>query len=195
MIFAKTKFADAFVVELGKHEDARGFFARAWCDHEFAAQDINAQWVQANLAYSKVKGTLRGLHYQAAPYQEAKLMRCIRGAIYDVILDLRPESPTYKQWLGVVLTAENRKALYVPEGFAPGYQTLMNDSEVFYPVSQFYTPGSEQGIRWNDPAFGIQWPLTEGLVISEKDQNWPDYMDEPSTCPGSETSNGRTSSR
>ena len=188
MIFVKTKFADAFVVELEKHEDERGFFARAWCDCEFAAHNLNAQWVQANLAYSKAKGTLRGLHYQVAPYQEAKLMRCIRGAIYDVILDVRPESPTFKQWLGVVLTADNHKALYVPQGFAHGYQTLTDDSEVFYPVSQFYTPGSERGIRWNDPTFAIQWPLTEGLVISEKDQNWPDYAGAPSPHAESEAS-------
>jgi dTDP-4-dehydrorhamnose 3,5-epimerase len=195
MIFTETKFVDAFVVELEKHEDERGFFARAWCDREFAAQRLNTQWVQANLAYSKTKGTLRGLHYQAAPYQEAKLMRCIRGAIYDVILDLRPESPTYKQWLGVVLTADNQKALYVPEGFAHGYQTLVDDCEVFYPVSQFYTPGSERGVRWNDPAFAIRWPLTEGLVISDKDQNWPDYSGRPSTHAGIEASGGRVSSQ
>jgi dTDP-4-dehydrorhamnose 3,5-epimerase len=115
------------------------------------------------------------MHYQVAPYAETKLMRCIRGAMYDVILDLRPESPTFKQWAGVELTAANRCALYVPEGFAHGYLTLADHTEAFYPVSQFYTPGAEGGVRWNDPAFGIAWPITEGLILSDKDQNWPDY--------------------
>jgi dTDP-4-dehydrorhamnose 3,5-epimerase len=175
MIFSPTKLQDAIIVDLQKHEDSRGFFARAWCANEFQEQGLSLEWVQANLAYSALKGTLRGMHYQAAPYGEAKLMRCIRGAIYDVIVDLRPGSPTYMQWLGVELTADNRRALYVPKGFAHGYQTLVDDTEVFYPVSQFYTPGSERGVRWNDPAFSIEWPLTDGLILSEKDKNWPDY--------------------
>jgi dTDP-4-dehydrorhamnose 3,5-epimerase len=132
-------------------------------------------WVQANLSLSERRGTLRGLHYQVAPYQEAKLMRCVRGGIYDVIVDLRPESPTYKQWLSVELTADNRKALYIPEGFAHGYQTLADNTEVLYPVSQFYTPGAERGIRWNDPTFAIEWPTTETLILSEKDKCWPDF--------------------
>lgn len=175
MIFTETKLPGAFIVELETRGDERGFFARAWCKKEFAEQGINLDWVQANLAHTKQGGTLRGLHYQIAPYEEAKLMRCIRGAIYDVIVDLRPGSPTYKQWLGVELTADNRKALYIPEGFAHGYQTLVDDTEVFYLVSQFYTPGSEQGIRYNDPAFGIEWPL-EVQVISDKDKSWSDYL-------------------
>jgi dTDP-4-dehydrorhamnose 3,5-epimerase len=175
MIFGTTKLQDAYIIDLQKHGDDRGFFARAWCENEFQEHGLRPEWVQANLAYSARKGTLRGLHYQAAPYGEAKLIRCIRGAIYDVIVDLRPDSPTYMGWLGMELSADNRRALYVPEGFAHGYQTLMDDTEVFYPVSQFYTPGAERGVRWNDPAFSIEWPLTEGLTLSEKDKNWPDF--------------------
>jgi len=176
MIFTETKLQGAFIIDLQKHEDKRGFFARAWCQNEFQEHNIDWQPVQANLAYTESKGTLRGLHYQAAPYGEAKLLRCIRGAMYDVILDLRPESATFKQWLGVELSAENGRALYVPEGFAHGYLTLEDHTEAFYPVSQFYTPGAEQGIRWNDPAFGIDWPIKENLVLSDKDRSWPDYI-------------------
>jgi dTDP-4-dehydrorhamnose 3,5-epimerase len=176
MIFTETKLKGAFIVEIETIGDARGFFARAWCENEFEAHGLNVCWVQANIAFSKQKGTLRGLHYQIAPYEEAKLMRCTRGAIYDVIVDLRPESPTYLQWLGVELTADNHKALYVPEGCAHGYQTLMDDTETFYPVSQFYSPGFEHGVRWDDPAFGIEWPETEEWIISAKDRSWPDYL-------------------
>ena len=165
----------AYIIDLQKHEDNRGFFARAWCENEFKDHGIQATWVQANLAYSEHVGTLRGMHYQAAPYGEAKLMRCIRGAMYDVILDLRPESPTFTHWLGVELGADNQRALYVPEGFAHGYLTLKDHTEAFYPVSQFYTPGAEGGVRWNDPAFGIDWPISEHLILSDKDRNWPDF--------------------
>jgi len=174
MIFTETKLPGAFIIELEKRGDDRGFFARAWCKQEFEDHGLHSNWVQANLASTKKYGTLRGLHYQVAPYQETKLMRCIRGAIYDVIVDLRPESATYKQWLGVELTADNRKMLYIPEGFAHGYQALVDDAETFYFASQFYTPGSEQGVRYNDPAFGIEWPL-EIRVISDKDKSWSDY--------------------
>jgi len=176
MIFEKTALAGAFIIEIEKREDERGFFARAWCQEEFEAHGLNTRWVQANLAFSKKKGTLRGLHFQIAPYEEIKLMRCTRGAIFDVILDLRPESPTYKQWFGVELTADNHRMLYVPGGFAHGYQSLVVDTEVFYPVSQFYVPRAEQGVRWNDPAFAIEWPLTKNLILSEKDKSWPDYV-------------------
>jgi dTDP-4-dehydrorhamnose 3,5-epimerase len=170
-----TPLQGATLVELQKHEDSRGFFARAWCQNEFEEQGLSMQCVQANLAYSERRGTLRGMHYQVAPYAEAKLMRCIGGAMYDVIIDLRPDSPTFKHWAGVELSAANRRALYVPEGFAHGYLTLEDHTEAFYPVSQFYTPGAEGGVRWNDPAFGIEWPITEGLILSDKDRNWPDY--------------------
>jgi dTDP-4-dehydrorhamnose 3,5-epimerase len=175
MIFAETKLPGAFIIELEKREDERGFFARAWCKKEFEAHGLNSDWVQANLAFSKRRGTLRGLHYQIAPYEEAKLMRCIRGAIYDVIIDLRPESPTYKRWLGVELTADNHKMLYVPEGFAHGYQTLMDNTETFYQASQFYSPESERGLRYDDPAFAIEWPI-DVQVISDKDKSWSDYL-------------------
>jgi len=174
MIFIETNLLDAYIIEIEKREDERGFFARAWCKKEFEGHGINSDWVQANLGFSKKRGTLRGLHYQIVPYQEAKLMRCIKGAIFDVIIDVRPESPTYKRWLGVELTADNHKMLYIPAGFAHGYLSLVDNIETFYQVSQFYTPGAEQGIRWNDPAFGIEWPL-EAQVISDKDKSWPDY--------------------
>jgi dTDP-4-dehydrorhamnose 3,5-epimerase len=134
-------------------------------------------FVQANVTFSPKKGTLRGLHYQIAPHEEIKLVRCTRGAIYDVIVDLRPESPTYKQWLGTELTADHRKMIYIPGGFAHGYQILMDDTEVFYQVAQFYAPEYERGMRWDDPAFGIEWPL-EVQVISDKDKSWPDYSSE-----------------
>jgi len=176
MIFTETELKDAFIIDIEKREDERGFFARAWCQMELEAHGLSSHWVQANLAFSKRKGTLRGLHYQIVPYEEAKLMRCIRGAIYDVIIDLRPESPTYKQWLGVELTADNHRMLYVPEGFAHGYQSLVDDTEAFYPVSQFHTPGSERGVRWDDPAFAIEWPVTKNLILSDKDKSWPDCL-------------------
>lgn len=175
MIFTETHLKDAYIIDLKKIEDDRGFFARAYCQKEFAEHGIELNWAQANLANSKKRGTLRGLHFQKAPYAEAKLMRCIRGAIYDVIVDLRPDSPSYMQWLGVELTAENRRALFVPEGFAHGYLVLEDDSDTFYPTSQFYTPDAEAGVRWNDPAFGIEWPFTDDLIITDKDQSWPDY--------------------
>lgn len=175
MIFTETKLRGAYIIEIERLGDERGFFARAWCQKEFEARGLKANWVQANLAFSEKRGTLRGLHYQIAPYEEAKLMRCIRGAIYDVIVDLRPESRTYKQWFSVELTADNHKMLYVPEGFAHGYQTLVDNSETYYPVSQFYSPGFERGVRWDDPAFGIEWPYVEDMIISDKDRSWSDF--------------------
>ena len=174
MIFEETKLAGAFIIKLEKLEDERGFFARAWCQKEFDDMGINSRIVQANLSYNEKKGTLRGMHYQVSPYQEAKLVRCFRGAIYDVIVDLRSDSPTYKEWIGVELSAQNRQVLFVPEGFAHGFQTLENQTEVFYQVSEFYTPGAEKGARYNDPAIGIEWPLPVS-VISEKDAGWADY--------------------
>ncbi len=176
MIFKETKLKGAFVIEIEKREDERGFFARIWCQQEFAEHGLNFSLAQANIGFSRKKGTLRGLHYQVAPHQEAKLVRCTAGAIYDVMIDLRPASLTYQQWFGIELTADNHRMLYVPEGFAHGYQTLADDTEVFYPVSQFYAPGAERGVRYNDPTFEIEWPL-EVQVISEKDKNWPNYID------------------
>jgi dTDP-4-dehydrorhamnose 3,5-epimerase len=173
--FCTTTLKDSFLVELEPREDERGFFARAWCEREFEAHGLNPGLVQANLSYNRHRGTIRGLHYQVPPYAEAKLVRCIRGAIYDVIVDLREKSPTFLQWLGVTLSAANRQMLYVPEGFGHGFQTLEDDSEVFYQVTQFYTPGAERGARWDDPAFGIKWPETARRIISMKDLGWPPF--------------------
>jgi dTDP-4-dehydrorhamnose 3,5-epimerase len=174
MIFTETEIPGAVLIDLEPHGDSRGFFARAWSADEFEARGLSISFVQANVSLSAQRGTLRGLHYQVAPHQEAKLVRCTRGAIHDVVVDLRPESPTYRRWIGVELSAENRRMLYVPEGCAHGYQTLTDDAEVFYPVTARYAPESERGLRFDDAAFGIDWAL-EVSVISEKDRSWPDY--------------------
>ncbi len=175
MIFTKTKLQGAIIIEIEKKGDDRGFFARAWCRKEFEAYGLAFNPVQANIAFSKTKGILRGMHYQIAPYEEAKLIRCIRGVIYDVIIDLRPDSSTYRKWIGVELGADNYKMLYVPKGFAHGYQTLVDNTEVFYQVSQFYSPKSERGVRWDDPAFGIKWPEIGNCIVSTKDECWANY--------------------
>lgn len=174
MLFTETCLKGAFLIEPERHEDERGFFARTWCRHEFAAHGLNAELVQCNVSYNRRKGTLRGMHYQRAPYAEAKLVRCTRGAIYDVIIDLRPDSPTRLQWLAVRLTAEDGRMLTIPEGFAHGFQTLEDDTEVFYQMSAFYAPEAAAGIRWNDPYFGISWPLADP-ILSEKDRAYPDF--------------------
>jgi dTDP-4-dehydrorhamnose 3,5-epimerase len=171
--FLETELAGAFIIELQPRVDERGFFARAWCTREFEAHGLQARMVQANLSANRSRGTLRGLHHQLAPFGEAKLVRCIRGAIYDVIVDLRPESRTHLKWIGVELTADNHRMLYVPEEFAHGFQSLVDDTEVFYQVSQFYTPEAERGIRWDDPVLGITWPHAEHRFVSEKDRAWP----------------------
>lgn len=175
MIFEETPLAGAYIVRLQRIEDDRGFFARTFCEREFAAKDLTTRMVQSNTALTRKAGTLRGLHYQTPPHAEAKLVRCIRGAIYDVMADVRPGSPTFRSWFGVELTAENRTMVYMPEGMAHGYLALADESELFYQVSAFYTPGAEKGIRWNDPAFGIEWPQVSELIISEKDRGWPDF--------------------
>jgi dTDP-4-dehydrorhamnose 3,5-epimerase len=172
MIFKELDLKGVFVIEPEKKEDNRGFFARTFCSEEFRKRGLNDRVVQCNLSYSKKAGTLRGMHYQAAPFAEAKLIRCTYGAIYDVMIDLRPESPTYKKWTGIKVNATHRQLLYIPEGFAHGFQTLVNHTEIFYQVSAPFMPEAERGIRWNDPAFGIQWPLTVS-VISGKDQVHP----------------------
>jgi dTDP-4-dehydrorhamnose 3,5-epimerase len=174
MIFTETKLKGAFILEIKKMEDERGFFGRSWCARELEEHGLNANARQANVSYNKVKGTLRGMHFQRAPHQETKLVRCTKGAICDVIIDLRPASPTYKQWIGVELTADNYKMLYVPEDFAHGFITLEDDTEVTYQVTQFYTPGAEGGIRWNDPTFNIEWPIAP-TVVSGKDAVWADF--------------------
>jgi dTDP-4-dehydrorhamnose 3,5-epimerase len=175
MIFTETELKGAFIIELELRRDDRGFFARTWCKREFEEHGLVSNIAQSNCSFSKKAGTLRGMHYQAAPFEETKTIRCIRGAIYDVIIDLRPTSSTYKQWVAVELTEDNYKMLYVPKGFAHGFQTLTEDVEVIYHVSQFYSPESERGVRWNDPQFGIKWPDLSVRVMSEKDRNWPDY--------------------
>lgn len=174
MIFSETQLKGAYLIALEKREDSRGFFARGWCQREFEDHQLTARIVQSNISLSWTKGTLRGMHYQVAPYAEAKVVRCTRGAIFDVIIDLRPESATYRRWLGVELTADNYRMLFVPEGFAHGFLTLEDHTEVTYHVSQFYTPEAERGVRWNDPAFNIRWPAPV-VVISDKDSRWPDY--------------------
>jgi dTDP-4-dehydrorhamnose 3,5-epimerase len=174
MIFRELQLNGAYIIELETIEDERGFFARVFCEREFETYGLNGRFVQCNVSFNKKRGTLRGMHYQIAPDEEAKLIRCTRGAIYDVIIDLRPESTTYLEWVAAELTATNGKMLYVPGDFAHGYQTLVHDTEVCYPVSQFYSPESVRGIRCNDPAFDISWP-TEVQVISDKDANWSDF--------------------
>jgi dTDP-4-dehydrorhamnose 3,5-epimerase len=173
MIFRETALKDAYVVDLEKREDVRGFFARAWCGKEFEKHGLIPRVVQANTSFNKKKGTMRGMHYQIAPHAETKAIRCLKGAIFDVIIDLRPDSPSYKKWFGVELTAENRTMLYVPEQFAHGFITLEDNTEVFYLVSEYYAPDCERGIRYDDPAFGIAWPA-QIEAISEKDKTWPD---------------------
>lgn len=174
MIFMETKIKGAFVIELERLEDDRGFFARSWCQEEFRAYGLTPELAQCNISFNKKKGTLRGMHYQVAPHKEAKLVRCTMGAIYDVIIDLRPKSPTFKQWVAVTLTAENYKMLYVPEGFAHGFQTLEDKTEVFYQMTAFYVRESARGVRWDDSLFGIEWP-DDDRMISAKDQQYPDF--------------------
>ena len=173
MKFYKAQLEGSYIIELDKLEDDRGFFARTWCQKELREHGLAARVAQANVSFNANAGTLRGMHYQVAPYEETKLIRCTRGSLYDVIIDLRRDSPTYKQWMGVELTEKNYKMLYVPAHFAHGFVTLEDDTEVIYFVSEFYTPGAERGLRWNDPEFGITWPR-QVQVISEKDANWPD---------------------
>jgi dTDP-4-dehydrorhamnose 3,5-epimerase len=176
VIFTETDLPGAYAIDIDPRRDERGFFARAWCAEEFAQHDLVTRVAQANVSYNAHRGTLRGMHYQVPPHEEVKIVRCTRGAIYDVIVDLRPSSPTYRRWIGVELTAENRRMLYVPEGFAHGFQTLEDDTETFYQVSEFYAPGAERGLRWDDPAFGVEWPLPESPILSDKDRGWPDYQ-------------------
>ena len=172
MIFTETALKGAFVVDPEPVKDDRGLFARIWCQQEFAAQGLGTNWVQGSISFNNLKGTLRGMHYQEDPYEEVKLVRCTMGAIYDVIVDLRPTSPTYCQYIGVTLSAENRLAIYIPKQFAHGFLTVQDKSEVSYHMSEFYAPASARGFRWDDPAFGIQWPDVIS-VISEKDRSWP----------------------
>jgi len=174
MIFTKTVLKDAMIVDIEPKEDDRGFFARSWCRKEFEAHGLNPNLAQCNIAFNPKKGTLRGMHLQVKPFEETKLVRCTRGSLSDVIVDLRPDSPTYKKHLSAVLTSENRRMLYVPEGFAHGFLTLEDATEVSYQISEFYVPESQRGFRWNDPAFAIAWPA-EVRFISDRDRGYPDF--------------------
>jgi dTDP-4-dehydrorhamnose 3,5-epimerase len=174
MIFRPTAIPDAWIVEPERHADSRGFFARAWCAAEFRAHGLSADLAQLSISHNVRRGTLRGLHYQAAPHQEAKLVRCTRGAVFDVVLDLRPASPTFTRHIAVQLDAENRLGLYVPEGCAHGFQTLTDDTEVLYQISVGYVPEAARGVRWDDPAFAIPWPPAE-RIMADRDRLYPDF--------------------
>lgn len=180
MIFTETILKGAFVIEPEPIRDERGMFARTWCQKEFEAQGLNATWVQNNISVNTRKGTFRGMHYQLAPHEEVKLVQCTMGAIYDVIVDLRPASPTYCQQVSIVLSAENRLILYIPAKFAHGFLTLQDKTEVFYHMSEFHTPGFSRGFRWDDSAFHIEWP--EAIAaMSEKDSSWPSFVPDRGT--------------
>ena len=175
MIFTKTAIPGAFIIEPERIEDDRGFFARTWCEREVKAHGLATRWAQSSISYNKRRGTLRGLHYQAPPHEEAKLVRCTMGAIYDVAVDLRRDSPAFKQHVAVTLSSQNRTMLYIPEGCAHGFQTLEDETEVSYQISQFYSPEHGRGVRWDDPAFGIPWPPAERIMIA-RDRDYPDFV-------------------
>jgi dTDP-4-dehydrorhamnose 3,5-epimerase len=182
MIFTTTQLDDAWLIDLEPREDERGFFARIWCRQELAAQGLDTEIAQESLSFNRHRGTVRGLHFQRPPREETKIVRCTRGGIFDVIVDLRPQSPSYLRWQGFELTAENRKALYVPKGFAHGFQTLADNVEIVYQISEFYAPNSAGGYRYDDAAFGIAWPLP-ATVISERDLSWPAFKAGASVLP------------
>src|SRR5688500_17246437 len=175
MTFVDTPLSGLYLIECDQQVDARGFFARIWCKREFTDRGLNADLVQISVSYNRCSGTLRGLHYQAPPFEETKLVRCTRGALFDVAVDLRAESPTYLQWYGTTLTAQNRTMIYIPEGFAHGFQTLEDDTEAVYHITEFYAPSAARGARWNDPVFGIQWPDAARRILSAKDERWPAF--------------------
>jgi len=175
MRFKETKLKGAFIIELEKFEDERGFFAQTWSAKEFAAQGLENRLVECCVSRNRSKGTLRGMHFQLPPYAQPKLVRCTRGSIYDVALDLRRESPTFKQWVGVELTEDDYLCFYIPAGFAHGYQTLTAGAEVSYDMSEVYAPEYASGVRWDDPAFGIEWPPCEHRTIINRDRTYPDF--------------------
>jgi dTDP-4-dehydrorhamnose 3,5-epimerase len=196
MIFTPAELKDAVIIDIERRADERGFLARVFCESEFARHGLATRFVQASTVYTASRGTLRGLHFQEAPHREVKLVRCTTGGAQVVIVDLRPESPTYRQWLGVELTARTGRLLYVPEGFAQGYQTLVDDTEILYHMSHEYSPSAARGIRWDDPAFGIEWPAAEQRLISERDLAWPDHRGgEPGASPSSPASSSRPAAR
>jgi dTDP-4-dehydrorhamnose 3,5-epimerase len=174
MKFCETRISGVFEICLEPYADKRGFFARSWCEKEFADRGLNSKVVQCNTSRNTRKGTLRGMHFQEAPFGEAKIVRCTRGSIYDVVLDLRLESKTFKNWIAVTLTEETGNSVYIPDGCAHGFLTLTDGADVFYQMSEFYKPEAARGVRWNDPAFGIHWPA-EVKVISERDRTYPDF--------------------
>ncbi len=174
MRFGETKLKGALIIDPERLEDERGFFARTWCQREFVEHGLNSSLRQCSISFNKKKGTLRGMHHQVCPAAECKLVRCTRGAIHDVMIDLRRNSPTFLQYLAVVLTEKNHTMLYLPEGFAHGFQTLVENTEVFYQMSEFYSPAHARGVRWNDPVFGIEWPLADP-IISPRDLSYPDF--------------------
>ncbi|MGN6552548.1 MAG: dTDP-4-dehydrorhamnose 3,5-epimerase [Verrucomicrobiota bacterium] len=175
MTFHETHLKGAFVIELERHVDDRGFFARSWCQREFSNHGLNARLSQCNISFNQKRGTLRGMHFQKPPHAEAKLVRCTMGAIYDAIIDLRPDSATFKKHFGTELTAENRRMLYVPEGFAHGFQTLMDASEVFYQMSEFFDAAAGSGVRWDDPTFGIEWPVADP-ILNGRDRSYSNFL-------------------
>jgi dTDP-4-dehydrorhamnose 3,5-epimerase len=174
MLFTEMRLKGAYIIDPERIEDERGFFARTWDRHEFEALGLNSTLAQCNISYNARRGTLRGMHYQVAPHEETKLVRCTAGTIYDVIIDLRPGSPTLREWLAVELSAANRRMLYIPPGYAHGFQTLEDHSEVFYQMAEFYAPDYARGVRWNDPAFGIIWPEVPQMIAA-RDQAYPDF--------------------
>lgn len=174
MIFTATAIPGAFIVDIERKEDSRGFFARVSCIDEFAAYGLSFELVQASVSWNKRRGTLRGLHYQAAPHAEAKIVRCTAGSIFDVLVDIRPDAPSFGRWLGIELSAESRRSVFVPKGVAHGFQTLTDDTEIYYQMSAPYHPAAARGIRWNDPALAIEWPLPNAAILSDADSALPD---------------------
>ena len=175
MTFTETTLGGAYIIDPDPHVDERGLFARIWCAREFAAHGLETRVAQCSVSYNQRAGTLRGLHYQVEPHAEVKIVRCTAGAIFDVIVDLRPDSPTLTHHVSAILTAENRRMLYIPRGFAHGFQTLADDTEIAYQMSEFYEPAASAGVRWDDPAFGIEWPAAPDRTINERDRNYPDF--------------------
>jgi dTDP-4-dehydrorhamnose 3,5-epimerase len=176
--FTEARIPGVWRMSLEKREDSRGFFARTFCEREFGDRGLVTRYLQSNISYNEKRGTIRGMHFQRPPAPEVKVVRCIRGVVYDVLLDLRPDTSMYLQWEAFELSADNREALYIPEGCAHGFQTLTDGAELFYQMSEFYTPEYNDGVRWNDPAFRIDWPLPD-VILSDKDSRYPDFRVSP----------------
>lgn len=174
MIFTETKLKGSYIVEIEKNEDERGFFARTWDENEFQKNSMNSKFIQCSISYNKKRGTLRGMHFQKKPYEESKLVSCKKGSIFDVIIDLRPNSETFTEWFGVELNSRDYKSVFVPEGFAHGFQSIEDESEVFYQITNLHMPSHSSGVRWNDSKFGIKWPI-DNPIISKRDLEWDDF--------------------